>query len=774
MSMKRCSICNAELELVNDRMICKSCKAEYMVESYSWEEMPTEFRSSNSYQGYDAVSFNSSNQSSNSYQEFDATRYDSSNQSLNSYQEFDATRYDSSNQSLNPYQEFDATRYDSPNQSLNSYQEFDATRYDSLNQSSNSFQEMNLTTFDSAYQAIDSYQKSDSYHSMEDYQSFSNYDDFLSVGANSYNVTPSEMPKDMSHKKRILIILAIIGAFFLYGMINVLWIGHSLGKNNVYENQSSGKEQGSITSNDVQEDSAQSSDASEFQTPSSITIAKSIDTSLVEGTMIEELITEAFACKASEVTDEQLEMVLEVSVKKDGYGHIMVGYVLSDGTEKEYMTTFEKIDGGLCAIFPKIQKIDIETDYIQTKYLTNLRDLDTIYAKFDGNPTEYVNVDKIQELGIYSGTSYVEDLVQFTNLHTLSIEISGSKGMSTIAKMGNIKKLTLETSGGFDDFSELYNMTQLEALYIKSSQLKEIGFVKNMPNLTEFGLEETSVVDISPLSAYENQLTKLVMIENYKIPEYSLVCNMTNLEELHIIGSDGSFDIPMPDLSKCTKLRSLTIHDYGYIDSLECLVNLEELTLHHILADDISQIRALTNLKKLTCYNCSFENENIQDIVSLSNLEYLDMNDSFVFGDMTDLFKMENLKYLNLYSASGGIDLTRFEVNESLTFMNMEKVRFCYLKDDNTWNWGDSVDIEWQDFIGICENFTNLEYLMIPNNSLSNIECLKSLKSLEILDIRDTYITDLSPLVGAPLRGIYSERTPLVEKAGFEDILIKD
>lgn len=129
-------------------------------------------------------------------------------------------------------------------------------------------------------------------------------------------------------------------------------------------------------------------------------------------------------------------------------------------------------------------------------------------------------------------------------------------------------------------------MTQLEGLYIKAATLK--GFVKNMLNLKEFGLEGTSVVDISALEDYKEQLTKQVLIENYKIPEYSFVSDMTNLEELQIVGADGSYDVTMPDLSKCTKLRILTIHDYGYIDSLKYLVNLEELTLHHIWVDDIS------------------------------------------------------------------------------------------------------------------------------------------------------------------------------------------
>lgn len=492
------------------------------------------------------------------------------------------------------------------------------------------------------------------------------------------------------------------------------------------------------------------------------------------------LVEELFQKPVNQVSYEEISSIVYLEAWYPEDSDVMqVNVMLADGTEQGYLMSDYDIDTadlncleGLQYLFLDDESISYGTDWHNLKQLqvlscdASMRDL-----------TGYMDVSQL--VWLYTGDTFAMSdlsvLSEFTSLEHLELDVGLLNSIAGISQAASLRELYLMDADRVSDFSELYEMQELVALGIESKGLKDIGFVSSMDNLQRLELKGTEIRSISALSDCADTLVSLILDDNYQIADLSPVMECVGLEELQL-WVDYQFDVLMeaPDFSAMTGLKSLSIENYDRFTNLALLTGLEELTIEGVGSGDGKPLESLTNLRTLRLIDMSVYEGFIDSVARLENLEYLSLEDSFIWSDISPVFGMPSLQQLDMEDAECGLRQELLTVNDSLLSLNLVHTDFDRLLPDGRWNYGDEEEIPVQEVLdAMAPCMPNLRWLYVPAQDLENLNFTDHLTQLAWLDMRDNYITDLTPLTKLEtLTVLLCEDNPIRSTEGLEDVLI--
>lgn len=457
---------------------------------------------------------------------------------------------------------------------------------------------------------------------------------------------------------------------------------------------------------------------------------------------------------------------------------------LSDGNWKSYLLDEPKIDAGDFACLENLEELYLPQGYGHTNIRTDWHNLKRLqFLSCDATLeelTKYMDVSQLVYLEIKGAVS-MRDLAAasaYTNLDCLILDTQTLTDLKGISEAPKLKALYIQSGDRISDFSELYNMPQLEQLSIHSSGLQDIGFVSGMDHLQYLELKDTGIKDISALADCADTLTQLYLIYDYEIEDISPVLACSSLETLQLWVNYSLGELP--DFSAMKNLQSLSITGYEYFDNLSSLTGLTELTLNGVYSREngLSHIK-LPNLKKLNLINTSLYYSTVEELVSgLEQLEVLNLKDSFLWSDISPVFELPNLVELNLEGVQCGLMPERLTVCENLTTLNMTRTVFRPMTEEGEWyyNYGfDDVKLSTQEVLNaMAPCMPMLDTLYAPRQELDDLSFTANLPQLWMLDVTGNKISDLSPLLELEwLRILRCGNNPVQSQDGLENVLMR-
>lgn len=455
---------------------------------------------------------------------------------------------------------------------------------------------------------------------------------------------------------------------------------------------------------------------------------------------------------------------------------------LSDGNWKRYLLEEPNIDTGDLACLEGLEELYLLEGYGRTDIRTDWHNLKRLQFLSCGATmeelTKYMDVSQLVYLETKSaiGMRDLSVASAYTSLDCLILDSWTLSDIKGISQAPQLKALYIKSGDRISDFSELYNMPQLEQLSIRSAGLKDIGFVSGMDNLQYLELENTKLRDIGALADCADTLTCLYLTDDYEIEDISPVLACTGLEELQLwVGSSLE---EMPDFSAMENLWFLSISGYENFDNLASLSGLTELTLNRAHPGENGlPLADLPNLRTLNMINTSLYGSTVEELVSgLDQLEVLNLKDSFLWSDISPVFGLAALKELNLEKVTCGLMPERLTVCENLTSLNMTKTVFRSLTEEGKWDYkNDDTKLSAQDVLdAMAPCMPMLQTLYAPRQELDDLSFAANLPELWMLDVTGNYIRDLSPLTELEwLNVLQCSDNPVRNKDGLEDVLIR-
>ncbi len=412
-------------------------------------------------------------------------------------------------------------------------------------------------------------------------------------------------------------------------------------------------------------------------------------------------------------------------------------------------------DINFLSLYPQLQVLDISrnniSDITVLDQLHNLTQLDISHNDIR-DVTSLLNHMSLTTLRV-SGNSNI-------NLNDLYVIIGLNRELTHLSlgdiAIGDLNQLTLHdyhtgpyplieldiSNTGISDIYRLQEFPTLQHLDISDNHISDLSPLSQLLDLRSLDASNNQIFDVTPLNNL-TRLTSLKLSGNSGIHSNQLhfiLSNNTKITELGLgdIAIDSLYSLPLYnyhtgrsfdltyldisntgitdiyDLGQFPGLRYLDISDneLQYLDSLQYLIQLEELHLEKIQITDISLLNGQT---KLRCLNLA-GNSNI-DFMSL--LPILQNNPNLQALDLSGI-AVPNPDDLALWNPYIGQPYPLTELRLAST--GISDINFLYF-------------------------YPLLEILDISNNDVSNIAYLNELHNLKELDISHNHIEDVTPLL---------------------------
>ncbi|MFH2123484.1 MAG: leucine-rich repeat domain-containing protein [Pseudomonadota bacterium] len=342
-------------------------------------------------------------------------------------------------------------------------------------------------------------------------------------------------------------------------------------------------------------------------------------------------------------------------------------------------------------------------------------------------------------------------IVNFPEIRAVSIASTKITDLSPLKKLKDLKSLTLSQSS-VKDLSPLAGLTSLEEIEMRSLKGKEadgkatvidLAPLSEMVNLTVLKAYGTHVKNESALA----KSTKMVELDFYmsEIKEISFVKNMPDLEVLDLYA-----DKLVTDLSPLTglkKLRDLNLYMTRATDLsvLNTLPALEKVWIQFSTVKDLSFLQNAHNLRELAANWC----KDLTDISALAGkdrLKDLGLDDTKV-ADLRPLQGLKSLERLNL----GGTAVTEISPVAGLValkYLDMGEVKVTDLSPLkglialNTLELSKSTARD----LTPLQNLANLKTLKLSTTQVEDIAPLAGLVNLTELDLQKTAVKDFNAL----------------------------
>ncbi len=371
---------------------------------------------------------------------------------------------------------------------------------------------------------------------------------------------------------------------------------------------------------------------------------------------------------------------------------------------------------------------------LQKKAIARIKELQGTFVEKDG---AIVEVDLMNKPVIESDVELVSQLSDVTKLSLSSPAVTDV----VFAKLANLPKLVnlqmLNTGITDEGLKAVPQFPALKALGMRGcAQITNQGmtYVAQAPKLDNLALLYTLITDDGVI-ALENMKLRALDLRGLMLSGSS--CNalakITTLESLKLRNARDIMDDSFLELKSLTNLTNLSLEDLAIgdeaLNALEGMPNLKELVIMRTDLMDISALKCLKNLKKLTLREM---NADLDVLAELPQLEQLFLGESLVRDKDMNFF--ENLKEVNT------LDLWNTQLGDQALelFASFPKLKVLNIK-----NCGKITDAG----INLLAKSGSLESLdlsengkalddngkpMFTDKSLESLQNCKTLKSLNI------------------------------------------
>ncbi len=202
----------------------------------------------------------------------------------------------------------------------------------------------------------------------------------------------------------------------------------------------------------------------------------------------------------------------------------------------------------------------------------------------------YISMDELKKLeGLrvysddYSGLEYADNLKELTFLFNEDIEITD---ISSVSKLTQLKKLSIQYCKKLEDLSAISSLSNLQELYIEHCpEIEDLSAISNLPNLRKLYISSCDKIeDLSAISNLSN-LQELDISSCYKIKDLSAISGLFNLKSLNIRNLDITDISP---ISKLENLEELSLSSCDKVNGIKPLYDLIEKNGLSVNADDIN------------------------------------------------------------------------------------------------------------------------------------------------------------------------------------------
>ena len=441
-----------------------------------------------------------------------------------------------------------------------------------------------------------------------------------------------------------------------------------------------------------------------------------------------------------DITEDEYASLTALEIDYENYEI----YYQIDAEEGNYLSFYDGIQIYMSDLkyFPGLQWVSLVGEKFEKGDLDGLENLYAVYSK--NTLAELASIvpypENITELSVYDTIMEhsLTGVQKFPNLEYLSVQYYGLTDISALNDMPGLLGLALVDCNTLTDFGPLMNMTGLEKLSISTPQLKTIDFVSVMPNLTYLRIEESQIPDIKAVANCPN-LTQLHLVDNYYIKDYNVVGDLTHLTDLTIY---KDADSPIPSLGKLTELERVSIKNLWEqeLPLVAAAGNINQLYLENNYDDYNLAMLANLPLTQLSLVDCSISgNHPLAFLKGMTDLVYLDLTETYVFGNMEDVFGIPALEYLYLKEVNGVIDFDNMPTSENLLLLDISGLKMA----TDAWS-SEYYDIN--DHYELFEKFPNVEYLYAASLGINNIDFVTNMPNLQWLNIIKNNVTSLKPL----------------------------
>lgn len=501
---------------------------------------------------------------------------------------------------------------------------------------------------------------------------------------------------------------------------------------------------------------------------------------LPQSDIFRRLLSEIYQKDCLEISKAEVEAITSLELAYDENYYRTITYTLATGETGTLYFDDTTITTSDLSRFKGLENLYADGCTLEEGDLNGLAKLRSLHCE-DISFTELAEIIHPEQLISLSFECNVfsDDLRNigvFSNLNELTLHGYYSlDDISALSDLKNLHKLEITYADEITSFAVLYDMPKLTSLSIDSDNLRDIGFLSNMTELEELSLSRSELIDISILSECADTVTKLHLIDNYYVEDYSVVSEFTHLTDLSLSAMlYDDYDV-LPELGNMPNLKNLYLSGYSNVSKLADATGLEELKLNGYYGDDLSPLAALTNLKHLTFRNVSCEVSEIEPIRKLTALEEIRLESTYICGNAEWFLNLPALKsfYADAYSAFG-FDMTNLAVNENLESLTLNGTSLRALE-NGKWDYTvyDENEIHLDEHTDIFANYPNLKALSLHDNTLSDISFVENLTSLQVLDITDNYVTSLAPLSELPdLHTVICPTNPIADDGGLGDKIV--
>ncbi len=502
---------------------------------------------------------------------------------------------------------------------------------------------------------------------------------------------------------------------------------------------------------------------------------------LPESDMFRQFISSVFDKNYMEVTAEELAEITSLHIFDSENDYKAIAYTMQNGQGGTFYYDDVSTPTSDFVSFTGLECLYLERDSLD---IGDLNGLDHLTSLRCGNSlaelSHIIDPSQLTILGIDADVflGSLNGIEKFTNVTHLYL--NGGFFLEDISALSSLKNLTaLEITNGdsIESFKVLYDMPALEVLTIDSEKLRDVGFISNMPALKELSVQNSDIKKIDALADCKDTLTKLDLSYNYQVTDYDIVSSLSKLTDLTLFIS-YSFDEPsqLPDFSNMPGLTRLSIGNYDNFDQLVNAPGLQELTISDVYVYDLSALAGLTDLTCLNLFDMSCEPSALEPIMDLTQLERINLSDSYIWGNVEELLKLPNLKEFNINNCTAGFDMENLQVNERLEILQMNDVTLKALI-NGKWDYNayDQNNMNLTEHTDMFRYYPNLKELYLAENELEDISFAENLSCLKVLDITDNYVTSLAPLTKLEqLEAVMCADNPIADDKGLEGKILTE
>ncbi|MDR2532973.1 MAG: leucine-rich repeat domain-containing protein [Oscillospiraceae bacterium] len=285
-----------------------------------------------------------------------------------------------------------------------------------------------------------------------------------------------------------------------------------------------------------------------------------------------------------------------------------------------------------------------------------------IFADFTIEPSHVAKFGKLTELSLSGSSagnlSFLSSLPNLRSLTLSTYDVYNSYALSTLPALPNLETLNIfgTAIGAYEKIPDLIGFTNLKTLHLNINRVTDLSPLAGLANLTSLELygdwyDSTGqgvFVDFAPLSG----LTRLTSLEIYMaIFDLSPLAGLINLTSLKLNGDwydstgRGVF-VDLAPLFGLTRLTSLEIYNMAIFDlsPLSALIDLTHLALINGFIEDISPLAGLVNLIYLGLSRNAISD--FSPLAGLTNLLRLDVWGNPGENDLDSIQHiLDNLEY---------------------------------------------------------------------------------------------------------------------------------